>query len=94
MKKLDHKIVEAEIIKAVTDLNVNLKIGAEISTTCCPGNSGFASQVLLDLMVSLELALGVTIPLKEYIFFDKASHKQLTIKAAAEKLIKIAKDGK
>ena len=93
MKKLDHEIVEAEIMKAVKDVSIILKIGAEINISCNPGNI-FPSHVLLDLTPTLEIALGVTIPLKEYIFFDKSKHKQLSIKEAAEKLIKIAKYGK
>ena len=93
MIKLDQKTVEDEIIKVVEDLKVNLKIWADINSACSPGEI-FTSQVLVDITPSLEDALGITIPLKEYIFFDKAKHRHLTVKEAAEKLIKIAKDGK
>lgn len=93
MRKLDQKTVEAVIIRAVKDLNINLKIGADVNANCSPGDI-FASQVLVDLTPSLEEALDITIPLKEYIFFDKPSHRQLTIKEATEKLIKIVQDGK
>lgn len=86
--------VEAEIIKAVEDLNSNLKIGATVNAACCPGNVGFASQVLLTIMSRLEDSLGIIIPHNVYIFHDKDTHQQLSIKEAANKLIKVAKDGK
>ncbi len=93
MVNLNKKTVVDTIINVVEDINKLLKIGAEINESCIPGNF-FASQVLVDLTPNLEEALGITIPLKEYIFFDKIKHRQLTIKEATEKLIKIAKNGK
>lgn len=85
--------VETEIIKAVEDLNKNLKIGATVDATCSPGNVGFASQVLLTIMSTLEINLGVNIPHNVYIFHDKDTFRQLTISEAAKKLIKLAKHG-
>lgn len=94
MIKVDQATVEAEIVKVVEDININLKVGAVINATCCPGNIGFTSQILIDIMPSLEDALGIIIPHNQYIFFDKSTHRQLSIKEAAQKLIKVAKDGK
>jgi len=94
MIKLEESTVESALIKEIDDLNRNLKIGATINTTCCPGNAGFASQVLLTIMSRLEDSLGIIIPHNVYIFHDKVSHKQLSIKEAANKLIRFAKDGK
>lgn len=94
MVTLDLATVEAEIIKHVEDINVNLKIGATVTSTICPGSSGFTSQILVDMFSTLEDALGITIPHNQYIFFDKDKHKQLSIKEAAQKLIKVATDGK
>ncbi len=94
MVTLTQQTVEAEIVNAVEDLNKNLKIGATVNATCSPGNVGFASQVLLTIMSTLEINLGVTIPHNVYIFHDKSTNKQLTIKEAAKKLIKLAEYGK
>jgi hypothetical protein len=97
MITIDHTTVENEIIKVVEDLNVNLKIGAVVNANCCPGKSGFASQILVDIMADLEDALGISIPHNQYIFFDKVApkqFKQLTIKEAAQKLIKVATNEK
>ena len=94
MATLTQDAVEAEIINAVEDLNKNLKLGATVNETCCPGNAGFASQVLLTIMSTLEINLGVTIPSNVYIFHDKSTNRQLTIKEAAKKLIKLAEHGK
>jgi acyl carrier protein len=93
MITIDQAVVEDEIIKIVEDLNTNLKIGATVNKHCAPGRSGFASQILVDMMADLEDALGVTIPSNQYIFFDKTNHRQLTIKEAAQKLIKVATYG-
>ena len=94
MATLSQAVVEAEIINAVEELNKNLKIGATVNGGCCPGNSGFASQVLLTIMTTLEVNLEITIPHNVYIFHDKKTHEQLSITQAAKKLIKIIEDEK
>ncbi len=93
MVTLDIETVEKEIIALVNDLNENLKIGAAVDQNCCPGTAGFASQILLNVIFELEERLGVVIPNNQYIFHDKATHKQLSITEAAKKLIKVAKNG-
>lgn len=94
MANLIQATVEAEIIKAVEDVNKNLKIGATVNTSCCPGDDGFSSHILLHIMSRLQDTLGIIIPNNVYIFHDKDSHKQLSIEDAAIKLIKLAKHGK
>lgn len=67
---------------------------AEINIDCKPGAIGIRSQVLVSIMVNLEEALNVVIPDSCYIFRDTDGMRELTIREAAEKLIKIAKDAK
>mgnify|MGYP000079457201 CR=1 FL=1 len=90
MIPISEALVEKEIIKAVEDLNANMKIGAIVDSSCRPGNVGFASQVLLTIMSRLEETLNIIIPDNVYIFHDKASHQQLSINEATKKLIKLA----
>lgn len=94
MIKIDHNVVEEEIIKVIKDLNSKLNIEAEINSACVPGAVGFSSQVLITVMGLLEEKLGILIPNECYIFHDKVSLRKLTIEEAASKLIKIAKYAK
>lgn len=94
MVKIDHNIVEEEIIQVITDLGSKLNIEAEINSVCIPGVIGFSSQVLITVMGQLEEKLGIIIPNQCYIFHDKISLRKLTIEEAANKLIKTAKYAK
>lgn len=99
MVTIAQETVEQEIIKAVEELNSNMKLGANIDSACCPGEiKGISSQILVTIMSRLEDSLGVQIPSNVYIFHDKDTHSQLSIEAAAKKLIKLSKkvptDGK
>lgn len=91
MVKIEHSVVENEIIKTVKGLSSLLMIDENIDADSCPGSIGFSSQVLITIMGRLEDTLNVFIPDNIYIFHDKVTHKQLTIKEAADKLIKLAK---
>lgn len=93
MVALKVDLVENEITKAIEEINSILKIDANINISCCPGNIGISSQILVTLMGRLEGILNVKIPDNCYIFHDRKSQKQLTIKEAAQKLIKEAIDG-
>ena len=94
MVELAQDVVENEIIKVVEELNDKLSIGANINAGCSPGGIGIGSQILVTIMSRLEHALGITIPSNTYIFYDKKTHKQLSITEAAKKLIKVATNGK
>jgi len=95
MIKIDHAAVEDEIIKAVKEFSNKLNLEVVVDSDCSPGNIiGMSSQVLITVMGKIEEALDVSIPDTCYIFHDKVTKRQLTIKEAADKLIKIAKDGK
>ncbi len=93
MANLDSTIVEKEIIKSVDAVRKKFKIDAVVNGDCSPGGIGIASQVLLNVMRRLEGTLGIAIPHNCYIFHDKKTKRQLTIKEAVEKLIKNATDG-
>lgn len=93
MIELTQTQVEDELLKIVEEVNGRLKIGGDVNVGCRPGNIGFSSQVLVDIMIQVEGILGVNIPNNAYIFYDKSSHKQLSIKEAAKKLLKVAKNG-
>jgi len=92
MINLNHNYVEVEITKAIGQISSKLKIDAIIDSQSCPGDL-IKSQVLLTIMGRLEISLGIKIPENCYIFFEKKTHKQLSIKEATQKLIKEAKNG-
>jgi hypothetical protein len=91
MVSLDHTIVEDKIAKAIDETKNMLKINAVVNSDYCPGIL-IPSQVLITLMGRIGRALGVMIPDNCYIFHDKKTHKQLSIREAAQKLIKVAKN--
>jgi hypothetical protein len=93
MIQLDNALVEAKIIKAVDEIKEKLKLDAVVDVAFCPGQF-IASQVLVTLIDRIAEALEVIIPDNCYIFHDKKGLKQLSIKEAAQKLIKESKNEK
>ena len=93
MSPLDKNLVEAEIIKTILEIKSSLKIEATIDNDSCPGSIGISSQILITVMGRISNTLGVIIPDDCYIFHDKKTKKQLSIKEAAQKLVKVAKYG-
>jgi len=92
MVAIERKIVEAEIFTAIDEVNRKFNMSAEITTDFCPGNS-LPSQILVTLMVRIGEKLGVVIPDNCYIFHDGKERKQLSIKEAVSKLLKMGKNG-
>ncbi|HMK16851.1 MAG TPA: hypothetical protein VK492_01520 [Chitinophagaceae bacterium] len=92
MVNLELTRVEKEITKAIDETTNMLKIDAAVNEDYCPGIL-IPSQVLVTLMARIGRSLGVMIPDSCYIFHDKKNHQQLSIKEAAKKLIKEAKNG-
>ncbi len=86
----DHNSVEEIIVKAIGNVNKILKIDAIVNGESCPGTL-IASQILITVMGRIGKELNVVIPDNCYIFHDKKTQAQLTIKEAAIKLIKEAK---
>ncbi len=94
MINIDQAIIENEIIKQVEDIKNNFNIQTDVDIDSCPGLiAGITSQILVTVISRLQPALGIIIPNNTYIFHNKEKNKQLTIKEAAQKLIKVAKNG-
>jgi hypothetical protein len=93
MVNLAIETVEKEITNAIKDVNQRFKIGSTVDGDVCPGDS-IASQILVTIMGRIGSKLGASIPNNVYIFYDKKSHKQLSIKEAAQKLLNAVTNGK
>jgi hypothetical protein len=88
-----YELVEKEIIKTIDEINsITEKLDIVIDKDFCPGNF-IMSQVLITAMTRIGRALQITIPDSCYIFHDKKSLKQFSIKEATQKLIKEATHG-
>jgi len=94
MAALTIEQVEREITAEIKEAGRRYKIETPINRDLCPGNVGIESPVLVSIMGRLAAKLEVSIPLTSYIFHDKRTHRQLSIKEAAAKLLKVVKDGK
>ena len=93
MVSLTQSAAENEIIKAMRILKDKYKFDDVVDADFCPSNV-IRSPVLLTYMVRIGKALGVIIPENRYIFHEQKGQKKLSIKEAAMKLLKIAKDVK
>ncbi|WP_298508131.1 hypothetical protein [uncultured Kordia sp.] len=89
--KLKLENVENQIKSIIEEINGQLGLNASIKMNTCPYEIGITSQILVSVMGLLENKLDVKIPNSCYIFYDKQKNKQLSIKEASMKLIKIAK---
>ena len=92
MVSIENHIVENAIIQEIEELKglSSVDANAEINNECKPGAIGVRSQILVDIMGKLEEVLNIIIPNNCYIFREKDGITELSIKKAAEKLIKIA----
>jgi len=94
MKKLTNEEVEEKIIEVVATLCKDLVVDITIDGDICPGNIPYmTSHILVTVMGRVESLLDVKIPDNVYIFYDKKNNKQLSVKEAADKLLKTAKYG-
>jgi hypothetical protein len=94
MADLDIEVVEKEIVKVVQEAADLMGVPVKVDAGCAPGGAGISSQVLVTVMCRLEGILNVIIPDNCYIFHDRTSLRQLTIREASEKLLKVLKNGK
>ena len=96
MVKIALDLVEDAILKEMEKLKVlpSISIEEEIDKESKPGAIGIRSQVLVTVMGKLEELLEIEIPNNCYIFRDSDGIRELTIREAAEKLLKIAKHAK
>nr|WP_299213867.1 hypothetical protein [uncultured Allomuricauda sp.] len=81
--------IENQIKEIIEEINAETESSANITANTCPYDIGITSQVLVSVMGTLESILEVEIPANCYIFHDKKSNKQLSIKEAALKLFTI-----
>ena len=91
---VDIQLIKAEsaIIDVLEKINEAIDSEVVVNTDICPG-SFFKSQILVTAIGRIAKALEIIIPENCYIFFDKKLQKQLSIKEAAQKLLKEAKYG-
>jgi acyl carrier protein len=92
MVKLEPSIVEGAIIQELESLKKMAIVDSKIEITheSIPALIGVKSLILVDMMGRLEERLNVSIPNNCYIFRSDENIKDLSIKEAAEKLIKCA----
>lgn len=94
MKHLKQSEVEAELVKIIDEVNKNIStVETDVDADCIPGHIGISSQILITIMGRVSNALEVVIPDDCYIFYDKKTNRQLTIREAAKKLIEKSTDG-
>lgn len=96
MIEIENHIIEEAIVTEIEKLKKmsSVDVEAQINKECKPGAIGIRSQVLVTIMGVLEESLEIIIPNNCYIFRDSNENRELTIKEAAAKLIKIAKHAK
>ena len=90
-------VKQNEIEEAMKDLIIEIKealnMKEPIDGNVCPGEL-ILSDALMTVTSRLGAKLGIAIPLNCYPFFDKRTHKQLSIKEAATKVFNLVKDEK
>lgn len=83
--------LEKEIIEIIQEVCNHQEVEETVSEDFCPGNF-IMSQVLVSIFSQIEIKTSITIPNDCYIFYDFKSKKQLNIKEAATKLLKLSKN--
>jgi hypothetical protein len=94
MANLSIDAVEKGIIKVVQEVADHMGVAVDVNSACAPGSAGISSQVLVTAMCRLEGILDITIPDNCYIFQDRTSLRQLTVREASEKLFNVINKGK
>lgn len=91
MNTLLAETVEKEVIAIMVGYCQNLEIvvPAPINADFIPGNF-IKSHVLLTAIGDIAVALNVEIPPECYIFFEKATRRQLSIGETVDKILKVA----
>ena len=86
--------IENELVSCIEEIRNKFKLDLTITKEFIPGKCGIQSQILVTVMGRIANKLGVNIPDNCYIFHDKKHRKQLSIKQAAQKLLKVVKNEK
>lgn len=82
--------IEKDVISIIQDVCAIEDINEIVNANFVPGNY-LMSQVLVSIFCQIEIKTGITIPIDCYIFHDSDKKKQLNIKDAATKLLKLSK---
>ncbi|WP_183560882.1 hypothetical protein [Mucilaginibacter sp. SP1R1] len=85
--------VEKEIVNSIDEVKNVFRLKAAFDADSCPGTM-LTSQVLVTVIARIAKKLGVILPNGCYIFYDKKTKRQLSIKEGTEKFIKEAQNGK
>ncbi|MDP9082051.1 MAG: hypothetical protein M3O71_31940 [Bacteroidota bacterium] len=89
MSSLSIDAIEKEIVKVVQEAADHMGVAIDVDAGCAPGSAGISSQVLVTVMCRLEGILDITLPDNCYIFHDRTSLRQLTVRESSEKLFNI-----
>ena len=81
--------IENQIKAVIEEINEETELNSSITVNTCPYDVGISSQILVSVMGLLENKLEIEIPASCYIFHDKTSNRQLSIKESALKLYRI-----
>lgn len=91
METLELEKLEQEVISIIQDVCKHQEIEEVVNENFIPGNY-IMSQVLVSIFPQIEITTGITIPIDCYIFHDNKTKKQLNIKEAVSKLLKLSKN--
>jgi hypothetical protein len=93
METLELEKLEKDVISIIEDVCKHQEIKEIVNGNFIPGNY-IMSQVLVSIFSQIEITTGITIPIDCYIFHDGDAKKQLNIKEAVSKLLKLSKTKK
>lgn len=82
--------LEQEVISIIQDVCKHQGIEEIVNCDFIPGNY-IMSQVLVSIFPQIEIKTDIDIPINCYIFHDNKTKKQLNIKEAVYKLLKLQK---
>ncbi|MCC2590299.1 hypothetical protein [Chryseobacterium sp. MFBS3-17] len=83
--------LEKDIIEIIQEVCNHNEVNEVVNENFYPGNF-IMSQVLVSIFSQIEIKTGIEIPNDCYIFHDSKTKKQLSIKEAAIKLLKLSKN--
>lgn len=91
MLKITATEAEQKIIEVVKKVASDMQVGMNVDADCIPGNL-IASYALVTAISRIADAINAIVPDNCYIFHERKTKRQLSIKEAALKLIKAGKN--
>ncbi|MFC4213417.1 hypothetical protein ACFOWA_19650 [Pedobacter lithocola] len=91
METLTIEAVEKTMVDTIQEIADDLGIDMNVEINSRPGSAGISSHILVSVMAKLESILDVKIPDNCYIFHDKITLQQLSVREATQKLLKVIK---